>query len=189
MNEVIQEMQLPGEIIMQIVGGDITSEQVDAIVNAANAQLNHGGGVAGAIKRRGGPKIQTESDDWVRKYGPITHDSPAYTTAGDLDCNYVIHSVGPIWGSGNEDEKLATTIENSLKLADKLEIQSISIPAISTGIFGFPKARAAGVILRAIKSYFTIHSETTIEKVRLTIIDQKTITEFINVLGQIDFEN
>ena len=81
---------------LHLVQGDITQEEVGAIVNAANLHLQHGGGVAGIISRRGGPQIQQESDAWVREHGPVSHAKPAYTSGGDLPCRYVIHAVGPI---------------------------------------------------------------------------------------------
>ena len=151
MNEIVREGNLPGGRTLQIVRGDLTEEQVDAIVNAANAQLQHGGGVAGAISRRGGPQIQEESNTWVRRFGPVPHARPAHTHAGKLPCRYVIHAVGPVWGSGDEDAKLAAAVQGSLQVAGQLGLISIAMPAISTGIFGFPVERAARVMLQAVR--------------------------------------
>jgi O-acetyl-ADP-ribose deacetylase (regulator of RNase III) len=106
MNQVLRARTLGDGCIFQIVQGDITKEEVDAIVNAANAHLQHGGGVAGVISRVGGPEIQQESDEWVRLHGPVNHSEPGYTGGGKLPCRYVIHALGPVWGSGDEDEKL-----------------------------------------------------------------------------------
>lgn len=178
MNQVVEEIQLPGGQSLQLVHGDLTEEQVDAIVNAANAHLQHGGGVAGAIAWRGGPQIQAESDKWVRKYGPVPHDRPAYTSAGRLPCRYVIHAVGPVWGSGNEDARLSQAVRGSLRLADELKLASIAIPAISTGIFGFPKERAARLMLAEIQDYFAQNPASGLKQVRLTIIDPPTVGVF-----------
>jgi len=184
MNQVLKEAHLPGGGILQIVQGDITQERVDAIVNAANASLLHGGGVAGAIVQRGGPVIQTESEAWVRQHGPVIHAEPAYTAAGRLPCRYVIHAVGPVWGSGDEDAKLSAAIAGSLRLADRLELSSIAFPAISTGIYGFPVERAAGVILREIQSYFENQRDSGLKQVRLTLFDPETVKAFLKVWGE-----
>jgi len=172
---------------LQIAQGDITDETVDAIVNAANSHLYHGAGVAGAIVRRGGPKIQAESNQWVREHGPVTHAEPAYTHAGNLPCRYVIHAVGPVWGeNGDEQEKLEAAIRGSLHLADQLAIESIAFPAISTGIFGFPKLCAAEVILFTIRDYFTHNPNSILKLVRLVLFDQETLQAFLKAWEQDD---
>ena len=181
MNTVLRERTLPSGAVFQLVQGDITRETVDAIVNAANARLQHGGGVAGVIARRGGPVIQRESNAWVREHGPVRHAEPAYTSAGDLPCRYVIHAVGPVWGSGDEDRKLAAAVQGSLRRAEELGLQSIALPAISTGIFGFPKARAAGVILRAVEAHFRAHPDSGLRTVRLVLYDRPTLDAFLRV--------
>lgn len=181
MNRILREHKFSIGRTLQLVEGDLTSEAVDAIVNAANSQLQHGGGVAGAISRRGGPEIQAQSNSWVREYGPVSHGSPAYTGAGSLPCRYVIHAVGPMWGEGDEDEKLHTAVSKSLQLADELGVSSISFPALSTGIFGFPKERAAGVILSAIGDYLLNTPVSGIKQVRITLYDQTTMDAFLKV--------
>jgi O-acetyl-ADP-ribose deacetylase (regulator of RNase III) len=167
--------------VLQLVQGDITALQVDAIVNAANANLQHGGGVAGIISRKGGPAIQKESDAWVREHGPVSHAEPAVTSGGNLPCRYVIHAVGPVWGEGDEDRKLAEAVTGSLQTADKLKLASISFPAISTGIFGFPKERAAGVIFSAIADFFANKKESSITLVHMVLYDQPTLDAFTKV--------
>jgi O-acetyl-ADP-ribose deacetylase (regulator of RNase III) len=178
MSDVLRQAVLLTGQELQIVRGDLTDENVDAIVNAANAHLQHGGGVAGAISCRGGPAIQNESDRWVRQHGPVPHDRPAVTSSGNLPCKYVIHAVGPIYGQGDEDEKLAAAVAGSLRLADQLELTSLALPAISTGIFGFPKQRAARVILSALLSYFTANPTSGLHLVRLVLIDRPTVDAF-----------
>ncbi|MEJ5201295.1 MAG: macro domain-containing protein [Anaerolineales bacterium] len=165
---------------LEIVHGDLTEESVDAIVNAANSHLAHGAGVAGAIVRRGGIQIQRESDEWVRRYGPVSHAEPAYTSGGNLPCRFVIHAVGPIWGEGDEDRKLAAAISGSLHLADQLGVTSLAFPPISTGIFGFPKERAALIFYNTIQKYFAEHPATILRLVRLCIIDVPTLEVFLN---------
>lgn len=146
MNQVLGEERLASGQVIQFVLGDITTETVDGIVNAANTFLQHGGGVAGVISHRGGSAIQSESNTWVQNHGPVSHRQPAYTSAGNLPCRYVIHSVGPIWDSGGEEEKLSEAVWGALKCADELQLISLSMPAISTGTFGFPKELAAKII-------------------------------------------
>lgn len=179
MSRILQEFSFPSGQLLQLVQGDLTQESVGAIVNAANAHLQHGGGVAGAIVRRGGPQIQVESNAWVRQHGPVPHDKPAYTLAGNLPCRYVIHAVGPIWGDGDEDNKLAAAVHGSLTLANQLSLASIAFPAISTGIFGFPKERAARIIITNIQKYFINHPTSSLHQVRITVIDQPTIEVFL----------
>ncbi len=164
--------------MLQLVQGDLTEERVDAIVNAANTHLQHGGGVAGAISRRGGSQIQAESDAWVRAHGPVPHEQPAYTGAGKLPCRYVIHAVGPVWGEGMEDRKLHVAVYGTLELADQLNLATVAFPAISTGIFGFPKERAARIMLEAIQSYFPPSARSKVQVVRIVLIDSVTLTAF-----------
>jgi len=178
MNETILSFSLPSGQTLELVHGDLTIEQVDAIVNAANNRLQHGGGVAGAIRRAGGRIIQQESDAWVAAHGPVSHAAPAITSAGALPCRYVIHAVGPMWGSGDEDAKLSAAVTGSLETADRLGLASIAMPPISTGIFGFPKDRAAGLFKAAIEAYYQAHPESGIKLVRLVIIDAQTLAIF-----------
>lgn len=173
----------PHNQIFSLIQGDLTVQLVDAIVNAANAQLMHGGGIAALIARKGGPVINRESRAWVKQHGPVSHGDPAYTSGGDLPCRFVIHAVGPVWGSGDEDKKLAAAAAGSLRVAEELELQSIALPAISTGIFGFPKERAAGVIYQAIHSYFKNQPESCLTDVRLVTYDQPT-TDTFNAVWQ-----
>lgn len=179
MSTILRQTRLPGGQQLLIVHGDLTQENVDAIVNAANAYLKHGGGVAAAIVRRGGAIIQQESDAWVRQHGAVSHTKPAYTHAGQLPCRYVIHAVGPVWGEGEEEAKLRAAVLGSLQLAERLGLSSIAFPAISTGIFGFPKELAAQVILEAVRAYFAAHPATGLQEVHLTLYDQPTVEAFL----------
>jgi O-acetyl-ADP-ribose deacetylase (regulator of RNase III) len=181
MNQLTREYFLHPAQHLQLVQGDITQEQVDAIVNAANSNLQHGGGVAGAISTAGGPQIQEECDAWLEKYGPVRHETPAYTGGGMLACRYVIHTVGPIWGEGDEEAKLEMAITGTLKLGDQLGIRSIAFPAISTGIFGFPKALAARIIFQVFEDYFGKNPESNMKIIRLILFDKDSVAIFDQV--------
>jgi len=163
---------------IQIVQGDITIETVDAIVNAANERLQHGGGVAWAISKKGGAAIQKESDEWIRQHGRVSHAQPAWTSGGRLPSKYVIHAVGPVWGDGDEDAKLADAVRGSLQVADELKCSSIALPAISTGIYGFPKDRAAKIIFSTIDKYFVENSSSAVKTVKLVLFDQASMDVF-----------
>ena len=162
--------------VLELVDGDITEMQTDAIVNAANAQLILGGGVAGAIRRKGGPAIQEECN----KIGSTFVGGAVITTAGNLKAKYVIHAAGPRMGEGNEDEKLKNATLNSLKLADEKNIKSISFPAISSGIFGFPIQRCAEIMLRTTIDY--LKGQTGLEKVVFCLFGQDSYQVFKNQL-------
>jgi O-acetyl-ADP-ribose deacetylase (regulator of RNase III) len=179
MNSTLVEHLLPTGQTIQIMQGDITTEEVDAIVNAANEFLQHGGGVARTISKQGGPEIQKESDAWVREHGRVSHAKPAWTSGGRLPANYVVHAVGPVWGDGDEDHKLQAAVTGSLRLADELKCTSVALPAISTGIYGFPKNRAAGIIFSAIESYFAVSSSSGLKTVKLLLFDQPTVDVFL----------
>ncbi len=178
MCNVIEKQNLSSGRVLEICQGDLTRAKVDAIVNAANSRLAHGGGVAAAISRAGGSAIQQESDEWVRKHGPVKHDQPAYTSGGCMPCKYVIHAVGPIWGEGDEQAKLTAAIQGSLAVADKLGLTSIAFPAISTGIFGFPKDLAAVIFMRSIPEYFSNHSASPLKTVKIILYDQSSLIVF-----------
>lgn len=180
MNTVLLEKRLPSDQTIQIVQGDITTEEVDAIVNAANEFLQHGGGVARTISNQGGPAIQKESDAWVQANGRVTHADPAWTSGGRLPAKYVIHAVGPIWGDGDEDSKLEAAVIGSLRVADQLKCSSVALPAISTGIYGFPKDRAAEIIFSAIENYFA-NSLSGLKTVKVVLYDQPTTDVFIQL--------
>lgn len=162
---VLKEEIINGKKI-EVVMGDITEEKTDAIVNAANRHLSHGGGIAGAIVRKGGEIIQIESNKIIEKRGPLKTGEALITRAGNLPCKYVIHTVGPVWGEGDEENKLKRAIESSLQVATENLLKSISIPAVSCGIFGFPKKRGTEIIYKTVKDFLK-NRETTIELVRL----------------------
>lgn len=173
-NQEIAAKPFPGGKTLKLVQGDITSEAVDAIVNAANSYLKHGGGVAGAIVRKGGQIIQEESD----KIGYVPVGKAALTGAGKLPAKYVIHAVGPQWGEGDEDRKLKSAVLSSLELAAEENFASVSLPAISSGIFGFPKERCAEIILAAAAEYLQTHPGASVKEVRICLYDPPTVAAF-----------
>jgi len=178
MPHMVAEHRWPTGQVLHLIHGDLTEDDVDVIVNAANARLQHGGGVAGAIVRRGGAVIQQESDAWVRAHGPVSHDHPAMTGAGRLPCRHVIHAVGPVWGEGDEDAKLHAAVTGALRLADEQGVSSLALPAISTGVFGFPKDRGARILVDAIVDYFAADRSGPLTRVHITLIDRPSIQVF-----------
>lgn len=152
MNRVIYERDINNTKI-RVIEGDITEEDVECIVNPANSYLQHGGGVAGAIVRKGGSIIQRESDEYIKQHGPLPVGEATITSGGNLKARYVIHTVGPRWGEGNEEEKLKKAIKSVLKLASERNIKSISIPAVSCGIFGFPQEQGTEIIVDTVIDY------------------------------------
>jgi O-acetyl-ADP-ribose deacetylase (regulator of RNase III) len=178
---LIKEHKLPTGQVIQVRRGDITKEDVDAIVNAANSHLAHGGGVAGAVLKAGGPIIQKESDKWIKKYGIVKTGEVALTSGGNMLCSYVIHAVGPIWDDGKSREinNLQNAVLNSLQKAHDLQLKSISIPAISSGIFGFPKDLCAKVMFYSIFHFCKEFGEkTSLKEIRLTNFDKITVSVF-----------
>ena len=171
--KVIIEKSIKGKTL-RLVQGDITEREVDAVVNAANSHLQHGGGVAGAIVRKGGHIIQEESD----RIGFVPVGHAAVTGAGKLPCKYVIHAVGPRMGEGDEDNKLKNAVMNSLKLASGKALKSVSMPAISSGIFGFPKDRCAAILVKQAVDYLNNTPETSIETVEFCVYDDLTMGYF-----------
>jgi len=166
-----------GEGSICVVHGDLTEERVDAIVNAANSRLAHGGGVAGAIVRRGGRTIQEESD----RLAPVPVGGAVVTGSGSLPCRHVIHAVGPVWGEGDEERKLESAIESALTRAEELELASVALPAVSTGIFGFPKQAGCTTIVRTVM-YHLDRAKTSLRLVRLVSIDRATADCFAAAL-------
>ena len=173
MNTILRKKTFPSGHELQLIQGDITLVDVECIVNPANQFLKHGGGLAGLLAKKAGPTLQKESDAWVKEHGPVTHHSPAFTVGGDLPFRYIIHAVGPVWGSGNEKVKLGTAVIGSLKLAEELGSTSLALPAISTGIFGYPVKEASSVILEAILDFITEHTPKHLRMIQLVLFDNK----------------
>ncbi len=177
MNRIVLEKTTEQGCRVQLVQGDLTEEAVDAIVNAANSQLAHGGGVAGAIVRKGGQVIQEES--W--RVAPVPVGHAVITSAGSLKARYVIHTVGPRGGEPQREDKLSSAVQSSLELADSKGLTTISLPAISTGIFGYPMDEAAEVILRTISNFLAYEQNRSIEAVRICIFDENAVDVFSRI--------
>jgi O-acetyl-ADP-ribose deacetylase (regulator of RNase III) len=164
--------------ILELVQGDITEMETDAIVNAANAQLVLGGGVAGAIKKKGGAAIQEECN----RIGGTHVGGAVITTGGNLKAKNVIHAVGPRMGEGDEDRKLKDATLNSLKIADQHQLESISFPAISTGIFGYPLDRCARIMLSTTIEY--LKGETGLRRVVFCLYGEESFSAFTDEFGR-----
>ena len=165
-----------GTSVLELMQGDITALDTDAIVNAANAQLVLGGGVAGAIRTKGGPAIQEECN----RIGGTFVGGAVITTGGALPAKHVIHAVGPRWGQGDEENKLRNAVVNSLKVADANKLASIALPAISTGIFGFPIEPAARIMLGAAYDY--LQGQTGLRRVIFCLFGKKDYDMFEKIL-------
>ena len=163
---------MSSKVKLEVLKGDITKIAVDAIVNAANTSLLGGGGVDGAIHRAGGPAILEDCRKIIAKQGGCKVGKAVITTAGNLPSKFVIHSVGPVWNGGlkNEEEKLANCYRNSLQLAVTHNCQTIAFPNISTGIYKFPKEKAAKIAVDTVLEF--ISSTDKIEKVIFVCFDQ-----------------
>ncbi len=158
---------------IEIIKGDITTLEVDAIVNAANTSLLGGGGVDGAIHRRGGSAILEECKEIRKRQGGCEVGMAVITNAGKLPAKKVIHTVGPIWNNGNdgEAEKLASCYREGLKLAEENNLKTVAFPNISTGVYGYPKLTAAKVALKAVKEW----EGNKIEKVIFVCYDEENL--------------
>jgi O-acetyl-ADP-ribose deacetylase (regulator of RNase III) len=154
---------------IELVQGDITESDTDAIVNAANSQLILGAGVAGAIRAKGGPSIQEECN----AIGHCPVGGAVITGGGNLNARHVIHAVGPRHAEGDEEKKLKNATLNSLKVANQNHLKSITFPAISTGIYGFPIDACARIMLTTTKEYLT--GTTNIERVVFVLFDSESL--------------
>jgi O-acetyl-ADP-ribose deacetylase (regulator of RNase III) len=169
MNTILRTIRTESMLEIKLVEGDITLSDVEGIINPANSQLMHGGGLAGLLSHKAGPTLQEESIKWVNENGPVSHDTPAYTSGGDLPFKTVIHAVGPVWGSGDEEHKLSAAVRGSLELAAKLKLRSLALPAISTGIFRYPVEQAARVILTSTRDFSLENEDTTLTEIQVVV--------------------
>jgi len=171
---------------LRIIQGDITEQDTDAIVNAANPSLMGGGGVDGAIHRAGGPAILEECKQIVSRQGRLPTGKAVMTTGGNLKASYVIHTVGPIWHGGNKGETklLASAYHESLKLAAENHLASISFPSISTGAYGYPVDKASRVAIRAVNAFLR-QSVTSLREVVFVLFDSQTFRAYSLALREI----
>jgi len=171
------------QAVLELVQGDITDQEVDAVVNAANSRLAGGGGVDGAIHRRGGPAIMAETREKYPDGCPT--GSAVISTAGNLPARYVIHAVGPIWRGGGkgEAELLAGAYRRSLELAVEHDCRSVAFPALSCGVYGYPIDQAARVALRTAIDFLKEHGRP--ELVRFVLFDQGAYGAFAAALEEL----
>ena len=169
-----------------VINGDITKESTDAIVNAANSGLMGGGGVDGAIHSAGGSQILEQCMAIVRKIGRLSTGEAVITTGGKLKAKYVIHTVGPVWHGGNNNEGtlLSNAYRNSLKLAFDNNIKTIAFPNISTGIYGYPKGLAAKTAFSTVAECLKIYKE--IEQVRFVCFDDYNYNLYLQLKNNAD---
>jgi O-acetyl-ADP-ribose deacetylase (regulator of RNase III) len=167
---------------IEIIHGDITKQKVDAVVNAANSSLMGGGGVDGAIHRAGGPAILEECRKIVAKQGGCPTGEAVITTGGNLPAKFVIHTVGPVWsgGNNNEPEKLSNCYKNSLRLALENNLETIAFPNISTGIYGYPKKEAAGIAIEVVTRH--LQNDHVIAKVYFVCFDEENFQLYRSLL-------
>ena len=172
-------------ITISLHQGDITRENVEAIVNAANSSLMGGGGVDGAIHRAAGPTVLEECKQIRAIQGPCAPGNAVITGGGRLTAHYVIHTVGPIWrgGSTNENQILSNAYKNSLQLAVDNQVGSIAFPSISTGAYGYPLAEAAKVAISTVKDFIEkLDNDTELKHVRFVLFDSLTYDAYKEVL-------
>lgn len=169
-----------GDRALELREGDITSLDVDAIVNAANSDLRLGAGVAGAIRRKGGPSIQAECD----RIGHCPEGGAVVTSAGNLAADFVIHAVGPVWSRQapeRSDALLASACREALARAAERGLSSVALPSLSTGVFGFPMDRAARILLREARAH--LESGTPVRRVVLCLFGEEPFEVYRKVLA------
>lgn len=181
MSEVLRRRALAGDFHLSLVRGDLTTTDVDAVVNAANDRLDHAGGLAAALARAGGPDVQAESDAWVRAHGPVPTGTAVLTGAGELPALWIIHAVGPVWrgGTEGEDEMLRSAVHEALLVARGHRLDSVALPAISAGVFGFPKDRCARNMLDEIARFAEVHQVGGPGDVRVVLRDEDVVEAFL----------
>ncbi len=184
MNRILRKKTFASGIKIQLIQGDITLTDTAGIVNPANSQLAHGGGLAGVLSRKAGPELQLQSAAWVKNHGPVSHEAPAYTGAGNLPFKAVIHAVGPVWGSGDEADKLRAAVLGALQVANDLNLDSLALPAISTGIFGYPQDQAAEIILAALIVYANQNQAASLHIIQLVTYDDQAAAIFSMIWDQ-----
>lgn len=170
-NRELARAELAGGRRLAILLGDLTVERADALVNAANRELQHGGALALALARAGGPAIQAESDAWIAREGAVATGSCAVTGGGRLPCRWLIHAVGPIWegGGAREDALLASAVDASLDAAERLGCASLALPAISAGTYGFPRERCARISVERVAQWCRAHPGSALREIRFVL--------------------
>ncbi len=167
-----------------VLAGDLTAQDVDAVVNAANEQLAHGGGVAAALARAGGPEVQRESDAWLDRHGPLGPGDAAVTTAGAMPAQMIVHVVGPRYRDQQDNEGLLRqAVRAALDAAREHGASSVALPAISTGVFGYPAQEAAPVIAQTCAAWLG-EEPGTVREIRLVALDAGGADLFVGGLPE-----
>lgn len=179
---ILAEVRFDDERVFRVAQGNLLAEPVEAIVNAANGMLAHGGGVAGIISRAAGPALQQESDRIVRERGVLPAGSAVATSAGNLPFRAVIHAVGPRYGEGEEEAKLLRALTSAFRCAHDAGWSSVSFPAVSSGIFAVPVEICARAYLGAVRAWFRAEPATPLCNVRLCLRDQPVIDAVLKEL-------
>jgi len=177
---LIVEHKFENGCCLQVRHGDMTEEIVDAIVNAANGRLDHASGLAGAISKKGGEMVQIESDIYYAEHGSLQEGEVVALGAHNLKCKHVIHAVGPTWNGGKQGEQLLLEmcVVASLEKANQLKLKSISLPAISTGIFRFPKPLCATIMFQCVTDWILNNKDKSLQEIRFTNFDDETVYIF-----------
>ncbi len=184
-NVAPKRVDIPAGTRIQVVVGDLTRQEVAAVVNAANVHLQHGGGVAAALVRAGGATVQEESDDWVTKNGLLRPGIAAVTTAGSMPAEYVIHVAGPIYRDGQDNQGLLrAAVGGALDAAQRIGARSVAFPAISAGIYGYPVAAATDVIVGEVLDW-TARRPGVVDEVRLVALDAAVADHFSTALARV----
>lgn len=182
-SESVARAEVAGAVVA-VAQGDLTRQEVDAIVNAANPHLKHGGGLAAAIVRAGGREIQAESDRWVDEHGPLTEGVAAVTGAGELPARHVIHTAGPVYEarSDRNEPLLRAAVRAALDAAQGVDARSLGLPIISAGVYGYPQAEAAAIIADAVVGWLRAHPGS-LDEVRLVGYDAQAAADLAAALA------
>jgi O-acetyl-ADP-ribose deacetylase (regulator of RNase III) len=180
---ILAELPFPADRMFQVVRGDLLKEPVDAIVNAANGRLAHGGGVAGIIARAAGPALQAECDRIVRARGPLPAGSAVVSGAARLPFKGVIHAVGPRQGEGEEEQKLVRALDAAFRCAHDAGWGALSFPAVSSGIFAVPLPVCARAYDSAVRAWYEAQPAGPLRLIRLCLRDEQVIEAVLAELG------
>lgn len=184
MNRVVASVPFNEGKEFQVVLGDLLAEETDCIVNAANGHLAHGGGVAAAIARAAGPALVAEGERLVRENGPVATGECLVTTAGNLPFKGVIHAVGPRMGEGNEELKIGSALRSSFFSAQERGWESVSFPAVSSGIFGIPHDICARAYLTAVENFWGQNPGSSVKRIRLVLLEAPLLDEVLAHLNE-----
>jgi O-acetyl-ADP-ribose deacetylase (regulator of RNase III) len=183
--EPIAQLAFPGTRFFQVALTNLIHETSDGIVNAANGQLAHGGGVALAIARAAGPELESQSREIVERQGPLPAGSAVMTTAGRLPFRGVIHAVGPRHGEGDEEGKLTSALMAAYWIADRLGWQSLSQPAVSSGIFAVPAETCVRAYVRAAREFWAHCPDSSLKLIRLCLVESGLVDAVVDAIKQV----